>query len=156
MTWRDQSLAFVIWGFPLLLGPVYRDLTVHIFLKLQVCRGVNPYVTYRKGDGRLEVQTDGHITYIDERTHLKARRGAEQRMRNRKDKKEKIKHDVDSRRKILHVFFFFLFFPCQNWKCTWVVEKKRRVEWRKKEWSGGRRYTVGRFETSDTFPQALE
>ena len=32
MTSRDQGLAFVVGGFPLLLGPVLRDLTVYIFL----------------------------------------------------------------------------------------------------------------------------
>ena len=30
MTWRDQGLTFVIGGFPLLLGPVLRGLTVAI------------------------------------------------------------------------------------------------------------------------------
>jgi len=28
ITWRDQGLAFIISGFPLLLGPLLRDLTV--------------------------------------------------------------------------------------------------------------------------------
>ena len=32
MTWRDQSLAFVIGGFPLFLGPVQRGLTLHLYV----------------------------------------------------------------------------------------------------------------------------
>ena len=31
MSWRDQGLAFIIGGFPLLLGPVLRRLTVGLF-----------------------------------------------------------------------------------------------------------------------------
>ena len=32
MSWRDQGLAFIIGGFPLLLGPVLQGLTVIIKL----------------------------------------------------------------------------------------------------------------------------
>ena len=35
MTLRDQGLAFVIGGFPLLLGPVLRDLTVYPIVNIR-------------------------------------------------------------------------------------------------------------------------